>query len=289
MFEGFQRKRIKTQHTSINLVQRGSGYPVLLLHGYPETHACWHRVAPLLAERFTVVCSDLRGCGDSSKPESDPEHLNYSKRTMAQDQVEVMQALGFHEFAVVGHDRGARVAHRLALDHKEKVTKLALLDIIPTSAAFERADKEMATAAFNWFFSIQPDDLPERLIGAEPVFYLRWILDHWAGKKSALAEEAVDEYQRCFHAETIRATCEEFRAAATIDLVHDEADNGSRIACPTLVLWSAASMWARYDILQLWRSRAEHVEGFALECGHFLPEEDPERTAAALIEFLLAE
>jgi haloacetate dehalogenase len=256
MFEGFERKQTNSRTATINLVQGGSGYPVLLLHGYPETHVCWHRVAPLLAEQFTVVCSDLRGCGDSSKPAGDSEHLNYSKRTMAQDQVEVMQALRFNEFAVVGHDRGARVAHRLALDHKEKVTKLALLDIIPTSAAFERVDREMATAAFNWFFSIQPDDLPERLIGADPVFYLRWILDHWAGEKGALAEEAVAEYQRCFDAETIRATCEEFRAAATIDLAHDEADKGSRIPCPTLVLWSATSMWARHDILQLWRSRA---------------------------------
>jgi haloacetate dehalogenase len=237
MFEGFERKQTNSRTATINLVQGGSGYPVLLLHGYPETHVCWHRVAPLLAEQFTVVCSDLRGCGDSSKPAGDSEHLNYSKRTMAQDQVEVMQALGFNEFTVVGHDRGARVAHRLALDHKEKVTKLALLDIIPTSAAFERVDKDMATAAFNWFFSIQPDDLPERLIGADPVFYLRWILDHWAGEKGALAEEAVAEYQRCFDAETIRATCEEFRAAATIDLAHDEADKGSRIPCPTLVLW----------------------------------------------------
>jgi haloacetate dehalogenase len=261
MFEGFERKQTNSRTATINLVQGGSGYPVLLLHGYPETHVCWHRVAPLLAEQFTVVCSDLRGCGDSSKPAGDSEHLNYSKRTMAQDQVEVMQALGFNEFTVVGHDRGARVVHRLALDHKEKVTKLALLDIIPTSAAFERVDKDMATAAFNWFFSIQPDDLPERLIGADPVFYLRWILDHWAGEKGALAEEAVAEYQRCFDAETIRATCEEFRAAATIDLAHDEADKGSRIPCPTLVLWSATSMWARHDILQLWRSRAVDVQG----------------------------
>ena len=170
MFEGFERKQTNSRTATINLVQGGSGYPVLLLHGYPETHVCWHRVAPLLAEQFTVVCSDLRGCGDSSKPAGDSEHLNYSKRTMAQDQVEVMQALRFNEFAVVGHDRGARVAHRLALDHKEKVTKLALLDIIPTSAAFERVDKDMAAAAFNWFFSIQPDDLPERLISADPVF-----------------------------------------------------------------------------------------------------------------------
>jgi haloacetate dehalogenase len=286
MFEGFQNKQITTPTATINLVQGGTGEPVLLLHGYPQTHVCWHRVAPVLAERFTVVCSDLRGCGDSSKPAGDPEHLNYSKRTMAQDQVEVMQALGFKKFAVVGHDRGARVAHRLALDHAEKVTKLALLDIIPTIVAFERVDKEMATAAFNWFFSIQPDDLPERLIGAEPVFYLRWLLDHWAGSKGALAEESVAEYERCFDGDTIRATCEEFRAAASIDLVHDESDKSRRLACPTLVLWSATSMWAKHDILKVWRARVRDVRGFALDCGHFLPEEDPGRTASELTRFL---
>lgn len=286
MFEGFERKQIKTKTAVINLVQKGSGKPVLLLHGYPETHVCWHRVAPLLAEHFTVICSDLRGCGDSSKPAGDPEHLNYSKRMMGQDQVEVMQALGFRDFAVVGHDRGARVAHRLALDHADKVTQLALLDIIPTSVAFEKVDKEMATAAFNWFFSIQPDDLPERLIGAESAFYLQYLLDHWAGEKGTLAAEAVAEYQRCFDADTIRATCEEFRAAASVDLVHDDADKDRRIACPTLVLWSATSMWARHDILKIWRSQVQDVQGFALNCGHFLPEEDPEHTAEALIKFL---
>jgi haloacetate dehalogenase len=286
MFDGFTREQIETRETTINLVRGGGGYPVLLLHGYPQTHACWHRVAPLLAERFTVVCPDLRGCGDSAKPPGDPEHLAYSKRTMAQDQVEVMQSLGFGEFAVVGHDRGARVAHRMALDHAEQVTRLALLDIIPTSTAFAGVNKEVATAAFNWFFSIQPDGLPERLIGAEPAFYLRWLLDHWRGPRGALAAEAVAEYQRCFDAETIRATCEEFRAAATIDLAHDEADGGRKISCPVLLLWSATGMWATYDIPGVWRSRAEDVRGSALDCGHFLPEEEPERTAAELLRFL---
>jgi haloacetate dehalogenase len=286
MFDGFTRQQIKTQETSINLVRGGRGYPILLLHGYPQTHVCWHRVAPILAERFTVVCPDLRGTGDSAKPPSDPEHLAYSKRTMARDQVEVMQSLGFSEFAVVGHDRGARVAHRMALDYAEKITKLALLDIIPTSTAFANVNKDMATAAFNWFFSIQPDGLPERLIGAEPAFYLRWILDHWCATKGALAVEAISEYQRCFDVEVIRATCEEFRAAATIDLIHDEADQEHKISCPTLVLWSATSMWATYDILEVWRSRAEDVQGVALDGGHFLPEENPERTAAELFRFL---
>jgi len=285
MFDGFTRQQIGTQETTINLVLGGSGYPILLLHGYPQTHVCWHLVAPALADRFTVVCPDLRGFGDSSKPPSDPEHLAYSKRVMAQDQVEVMRALGFREFAVVGHDRGARVAHRMALDHADKITKLALLDIIPTSVAFDNVDKEMATAAFNWFFSIQPDGLPERLIGAEPTFYLHWILDHWSGMKGALAPEAVAEYERCFDAAAIRATNEEFRAAATVDLAHDETDLGRKISCPTLLLWSAAS-WKKFDILEVWKSRAEDVRGSAFDCGHFLPEEDPGRTAAELISFL---
>jgi haloacetate dehalogenase len=286
MFDGFTRRQIKTQDTTINLVRGGSGYPILLLHGYPQTHVCWHRVAPILAERFTVVCPDLRGYGDSAKPPSDPAHLAYSKRMMAQDHVEVMQRLGFREFAVVGHDRGARVAHRLALDEAESITKLARLDIVPTRTAFAHVNQEMATAAFNWFFSIQPDGLPERLIGADPAFYLQWLLDHWCGTPGALAAEAVAEYHRCFDAAAIRATCEEFRAAATIDLIHDAADQAQKIACPTLLLWSATGMWATYDMLDVWRSRAEDVQGVALEGGHFLPEENPEHTAAELMRFL---
>jgi haloacetate dehalogenase len=286
VFDNFIHKQIQTKKTVINMVQGGSGYPVLLLHGYPQTHVCWHLVAPLLAQQFTVVCPDLRGCGDSGKPPGDPEHLNYSKRVMAQDQVDMMHRLGFDKFAVVGHDRGARIAHRMALDHEEKITKLALLDIIPTSTAFANVNKEMATAAFNWFFSIQPDGLPERLIGAEPVFYLNYCLDHWAGTKARLAPEAVAEYQRCFDKETIRATCEEFRAAATVDLVHDEADKEHKISCPTLLLWSTESMWADYDMIAIWKQRADMVQGFSMDCGHFLPEENPEETAVALIRFL---
>jgi haloacetate dehalogenase len=286
MFDGFTSEQIKTKETTINLVRGGKGDPILLLHGYPETHVCWHSVAPILAERFTVVCPDLRGYGDSAKPPSDPEHLAYSKRAMAQDQVEVMQSLGFREFAVVGHDWGARVAHRMALDHAEKITKLALLDIVPTSWAFAHVDKDMATAAFNWFFLIQPDGLPERLIGAEPAFYLQWILDHWSEKKGAITTEAIAEYQRCFDAEAIRAISEEYRASATIDLVHDEADKEKKISCPTLLLWSASGMWAKYDMLEIWRARAEDVHGVHLDCGHFLPEEDPGRTAAELLRFL---
>ena len=267
MFEGFINQQIKKKDTTIDLVRGGRGDPVLLMHGYPQTHVCWHFVAPVLAEKFTVVCTDLRGFGDSGKPESDAEHLPYSKRVMAQDRVEVMASLGFDKFAVVGHDRGARVAHRMALDHAEKVTKLALLDIIPTATAFAKTDREIATAAWNWFFSIQEDEMPERLIGAEPEFYLQWCLDHWAGTKGALKAEAVAEYKRCFDAAAIRATCEEFRAAATIDLIHDEADKDKKIICPTLLLWSASGMWAKYDILKIWREKAKDVRGFAFDCG----------------------
>lgn len=286
MFSGFTRKQIKTQETVINLVQGGSGEPVLLLHGYPEMHVCWHLVAPLLAGHFTVICPDLRGCGDSGKPASDAAHLAYSKRIMAQDQIEVMESLGFNEFAVVGHDRGARVAHRMALDHAGKITKLALLDIVPTSWAFANINQEIATAAANWFFSIQEGGLPERLIEAAPEFYLQWLLDDFAGKKDVLAPEAVTEYRRCFDTATIRATNEEFRAAASIDLEHDEVDKEHKISCPTLVLWSAAGMWAKYGVLEIWKTRAENVAGRAFDCGHFLPEEEPERTAAELIRFL---
>jgi haloacetate dehalogenase len=286
MFDHFVQKQIATPAAVINLVQGGSGYPVLLLHGYPQTHVCWHRVAPTLARNFTVVCTDLRGFGDSSKPPGDPAHLTYSKRTMAQDQVAVMEQLGFDSFAVVGHDRGARVAHRMALDHPDKVSKLSLLDIVPTSVAFENVNKEIATNAFNWFFCIQEDGLPERLIGADPLFYLHWCLDHWSGSTGIFGAEAIKEYERCFDADCIRATCEEFRAAATIDLVHDEADKDQKIFCPTQLLWSAKSMWASFDMLKLWSTKARNVEGTAFECGHFLPEENPEETASALVQFL---
>jgi haloacetate dehalogenase len=286
MFDTFKQKQVKTKRVTINLVLGGSGYPVLLLHGYPQTHVCWHKVAPILAKEFTVVCADLRGFGDSSKPAGDPSHETYSKRAMAQDQVEVMEALGYQEFAVVGHDRGARVAHRMALDHAKSVTKLALLDIIPTSTAFENINKAVATNAFNWFFSVQPDELPERLIGAEPTFYLQWCLDHWCGTKDAIAVEAIQEYQRCFDIETIHATCEEFRAAATIDLIHDEEDKESKIVCPTLLLWSGNSMWASFNIIDIWKKKALDVRGLAFDCGHFLPEEEPGRTASELARFL---
>ncbi len=286
MFDGFTCQQIKTQETTINLVRGGSGYPILLLHGYPQTHVCWHLVAPMLAEQFTVVCPDLRGYGDSAKPQSDSEHLAYSKRVMAQDQVEVMQSLGFTEFAVVGHDRGGRVARRMALDYPERVTKLVLLDIIPTKTAFDTLTKELATADFHWFFLIQPDNLPEQLIGAKPDAYLEWIFNHWCFTQDALTDEAVSEYHRCFDSATIHATCEDYRAGATIDLVHDETHQENKISCPLLLLWSANGIYGKYDFLEIWREQATDVLGVAFDCGHFLAEERPEQTAAELIRFL---
>ena len=273
----------------MNLVVGGSGPPVLLLHGYPQTHHMWHLVAPVLADRHTVVAADLRGYGDSSKPESGPGHAGYSKRAMAQDQVEAMAALGFDSFAVVGHDRGGRVAHRMALDHSERVSRLAVLDIVPTHAVFTNVSQALATSYYHWFFLIQPFDFPERLIGADPDYYLEHKLDSWSAGDSIFAPEAMAEYRRCFgDPATIHASCEDYRAAATIDLEHDEADLDRRIACPLLALWGDRGRIAQlFDVAETWRDRASDVHGRALACGHFPAEEAPRETAEELLAFLL--
>lgn len=288
MFEHFSQRRIAASGTEINLRIGGDGPPLLLLHGYPQTHAMWHKVAPALAARFTVVLPDLRGYGDSGKPSSDAYHAPYAKRAMAADQVAVMTALGFGRFAVVGHDRGARVAHRLALDHPERVEKLAVLDIAPTLAMYERTDMAFATAYYHWFFLIQPADLPERMIGADPDGYLCRKIGAWNPVPDWFAPEALAEYKRCFaDPAAIHATCEDYRAAASIDLEHDRADLDRKIACPLLVLWGARGVIERcFDPLALWRERAADVRGQALPCGHYLAEEAPEETLAALRAFL---
>jgi haloacetate dehalogenase len=285
LFPGFSRAQLAVNGTTINSVRGGAGPPVLLLHGYPQTHAIWHGVAPLLAERFTVVCSDLRGYGDSGKPHSDESHEPYSKRVMAQDQVELMRALGFERFALVGHDRGARVARRLALDHPDSVSRLAILDIVPTETIYRLLDQERAITVWRYFFLVQPPDLPERLIGADPGFYLDWTLREWCGTPGALDEAAVSEYRRCFDAATIHAGCEDYRAGATIDLAHDRADK-ELIHCPLLVLWSAHGIGSSYDVLPIWQQQADAVHGRAFDCGHFLPEERPAEIAAELTRFL---
>jgi haloacetate dehalogenase len=286
LFPGFSAVDLDVDGTTIHAVRGGSGPPLLLLHGYPQTHVAWHRVAPVLAERFTVVCPDLRGYGDSDKPPADGSHAAYSKRTMARDQLGVMRELGYERFALAGHDRGARVARRLTLDHPDAVVRLALLDIVPTAHIYASLDKERATAVWRYFFLIQPPDLPERLIGADPTFYLRWTFDEWSGRPDALDAAAIAEYARCFDERTIRAGCEDYRAGATIDLAHDRADGSRSIACPLLILWSAHGLGSSYDVLEIWQEQAADVRGHALDCGHFLAEERPHETAARLAEFL---
>ncbi len=288
MFEGFEETDIETEEAVIRLVHGGSGPPLLLLHGYPQSHVMWHRIAPRLAERFTVVASDLRGYGDSSKPPSDPSHETYSKRAMARDQVAVMAALGFGEFFVAGHDRGGRVGHRMALDHPQRVKKLAVLDIVPTRKLYETFTKEVATGYYHWFFLIQDFDLPETLIGGAPEAYLRRKVGHWSADKDCFTDQAMAEYVRCFsNPETIHASCEDYRAAASIDLDHDQADIERTVDCPLLALWGAKGLMGRhYDVLATWRERASDVGGRALPCGHFLPEEAPEETCQEIVRFL---
>jgi haloacetate dehalogenase len=282
-FPGFERRRIATSGAEINLVSGGTGPPLLLLHGYPQTHLMWRKLATRLAAEFTVVVPDLRGYGDSAKSPAGPDNAGYSKRALALDQVETMAALGFERFAVAGHDRGARVAHRLARDHPERIERLVLLDIVPTLHRFETIDQKAATSIWHWFFLIQGGGLPERLIGAEPEFFLR----HMLRDPAVFEPEAFAEYLRCFrNPETIRATCDEYRAGASIDLVHDRADRGRKVAMPLLVLWGErSSQGSGYDVLAVWREYAETVSGHGIDSGHFLPEEAPEETYRALRGF----
>ena len=286
MFEGFELRMVETAEATIRVRQGGSGPPLLLLHGHPQTHAMWHLVAPRLAEEFSVVCTDLRGYGDSSKPTTTPDHEPYSKRAMARDQIEVMQQLGFERFAVAGHDRGARVAYRMALDHPERVSRLAVLDIIPTGEHFWRTDMAFALGYYHWFFLAQPYDFPERLIGADPDYYY---LARRAFKDMIFAPEALADYRRCWNdPATIHAMCEDYRAGATIDVAHDEEsrDAGRKIACPLLALWGSRNQigdW--YDVLSVWRDWATDVRGRAIDCGHHIPEEAPEETFRELRSF----
>ncbi|MDJ0950565.1 MAG: alpha/beta hydrolase [Alphaproteobacteria bacterium] len=287
MFEGFSQAKIDVSGATINLVRGGEGPPLLLLHGYPQSHVIWHKIAPRLAEDFTVIATDLRGYGDSSKPEGGSDHETYSKRAMAQDQIEVMETLGFSRFFVAGHDRGGRVTHRMALDHPERVLRWAVLDIVPTHKIFSTTNQDVATGYYHWFFLIQPSPLPEKLIGADPEFYLRAKLTAWGAAADAFTPEAMAEYLRCFSdPKTVHGSCEDYRAAASIDLRHDEADLSTKVAAPLLVLWGLRGLMEKYyDVLETWRERAAIVTGKALDCGHFLPEEQPDETFAELRRF----
>ncbi len=287
-FPGFRRQTIQTSGASINFVSGGSGPPLLLLHGYPQTHILWRKLAPELSRNFTLVMPDLRGYGDSGKPPAGDNHVNYSKRSMALDQLEVMESLGFRQFALVGHDRGARVGRRLALDCPGRVTRLVLMDICPTDYMYRTADREMASAYFTWFFLIQRAPFPETLIGGS--------VDQWLGAlmgsvmPGGIEREAFAEYRRCFaDPAAIHASCEDYRAAASIDLEHDEADADKKISCPLLILWGAKGfVGKRYDVLSVWKERATTVSGKALPGGHWLAEELPDETLAEIRSFLLA-
>lgn len=285
-FDGFDACDIATSGTVIHARTAGGGPAVLLLHGHPETHLMWRHLATGLAERFTVVLADLRGYGASGKPPTSRDHSPYSKRAMAADMAEVMTALGHARFAVVGHDRGARVAHRLARDHRDRVERLAVLDICPTLDMYERTDMAFARAYYHWFFLIQPFDLPERMIGADPAFYLRAKL---GPSGDTFPPEVVTEYLRHYaRPETIHAICEDYRASAGIDLEHDRADRDRPLDIPILALWGQNGVVGRtYDVPAVWRAyTSSTVTGAALPCGHFLPEEAPAETMAALLPFL---
>jgi haloacetate dehalogenase len=288
LLAGFQERTIRTSGAAIHLEWAGEGPPVLMLHGYPETHVMWHKVAPQLARDYTVVCADLRGYGDSAKPKGVPGHANYSKRAMAQDMVEVMQALGHERFHVVGHDRGGRVGHRLARDHGKRVRSLTVLDISPTLKIYQNTTIQLAKAYWHWFFLIQKQPIPEGLLTGRAQFYVNARLGRGKGGMKWFDRRAVAEYIRAFEdPRTVHATCEDYRAAATIDLVHDRKDLRRKIRMPVLALWGKqAVIEALFDCLADWREVAEDVRGRALQCGHFIPEEKPRELLAELRRFL---
>ena len=291
LFPGFLARDVETDGgVKIRVRTGGQGRPLLLLHGHPQTHAIWHKIAPRLASRLNVVAADLRGYGDSSKPESTADHAPYSKRAMANDQVRLMRSLGHERFFVAGHDRGARVAHRMAVDHPRAVERIAVLDIAPTLAMYEQTTEAFARAYWHWFFLILPAPVPEKMIGADPAFLLRAKRGAGVAGMKPFAPEAWSEYERCFTPEMIHASCEDYRAAASIDLEHDSADRaqGRRVQAPLLALWGSLGVVERcFKPLDEWRRVADDVRGSALPAGHYLPEEVPDLVCEELERFLL--
>jgi haloacetate dehalogenase len=287
VLEGFTQTSIDVAGVRIHLRHAGSGPPLLLLHGNPLTHVSWHKIAPRLAEEFTVVATDLRGYGDSSKPPGGEDHAGYSFRAMAIDQVEVMSALGFGKFSVCGHDRGGRVAHRMVLDHPGVVAKVAFLDIVPTHHMLNNIKRQWAIDSYHWFFMAQPYDYPEKMIEAYGFErYIRKKLDKKGVGTAGFTPEALAEYIRCCTPENIHAVCEDYRAAVGIDLVHDEADLATKFAVPMLVLWGEKSHVNRsYRPIEAWRERALDVLGKMLACGHYPAEQVPDETYAELRNF----
>ena len=290
MLEGFTRRDIKTSGARIVTVVGGSGPPLLLLHGNPFTHLNWHKVAPVLTREFTVVATDLRGYGDSEKPPAGSDHSGYSFRAMAQDQVEVMAALGFTSFCAAGHDRGARVLHRMSLDHPEKVTRAAFMDIIPQHHLLNHVTRDFATFSWHWFFNIQPYDMPERMMGFDPDWFIEKKLAKTEQGLSFFDPAALAEYKRCFrNPETIHAICEDYRATATVDLAMDTADfaAGRKVECPALILWGATGGVGRHHKpAEVWPLYATNIVGAAaMPSGHYLNDEAPAETTAALRAF----
>ena len=292
LFSGFESRRISNQGVEINLVCGGnrSGRPLLLLHGHPQTHAIWHKVAPVISKDFFLVMPDLRGYGESAKLPGDADHGNYSKRAMAGDQVAVMRELGYEKFVVVGHDRGARVAHRLALDHPQAVQKMVLLDIAPTVAMYEQTTMEFARSYWHWFFMIQPHPFPDTLLGADPEFFIRKHMSRGPQGTAIFAPEAFEEYVRCAKIPgTVHAFCEDYRASAGIDLDHDRADRaaGRKVECPLRVFWGRDGAIEKcFKAMEIWPQYARQVEGRAFPCGHYIPEEQPELLSEELLKFL---
>ncbi|MEM7241215.1 MAG: alpha/beta hydrolase [Pseudomonadota bacterium] len=287
--EGFDVQRVQLPDLTINYASAGTGPPILLLHGHPQTHAVWRKVAPRLVQAgYQVIAPDLRGYGDSDKPESNPSHFPYSKRVMAADQIALMNQLGHDRFSVVGHDRGGRVAHRLALDFPNAVERLVVLDIAPTLTMYSQTNQEFATRYFWWFFLIQPDGLPEKMIASDPEYFLR---RHIAGQvkiEGSVDEVAIAEYLRSYRdPATLHAICEDYRAAASIDLEHDREDQTSRITAPLLAIWGAQSVVGElYDVKATWQEKATHVSAAALPCGHAVPEEAPGELTKHVLRFL---
>ncbi len=291
MFARYETAKHLVNGVHINYRIGGEGPALLLLHGHPQTHVIWHKVADELALHFTVVAADLRGYGDSDKPEADAAHLNYSKRIMALDMVELMRKLGFARFALLAHDRGARVAHRMVLDHPDRITRTMLLDIAPTLAMYRGTNEAFARAYWHWFFLMRPAPLPERLIQSDPDQYLMSIVGARSSGLSPFTDEALAEYARCLKLEgTARGICEDYRAAATIDLEHDQAsiDAGQKVTCPLRVLWGAEGTIGKvFNPLAEWHKVASDVDGRALPSGHYIPEDVPEMLLEEVRTFFL--
>jgi haloacetate dehalogenase len=292
LFPGFAERRIKTEGAEIFLRTGGTGPPLLLLHGYPQTHVCWHKVAPELTRYATLVIPDLRGYGTSSAPPGDAEHKTYSKRAMAEDCLALMRALGHERFVVAGHDRGARVAYRLALDHPEAVEALIPIDILPTAEVWRRVTADWAVGSYHWAFLAQPKPLPETLISANPVYYLEHTLKSWAKPRdlSPFSAEALAHYRALLkEPQRVHAVCEDYRAGATVDRRLDEADlaSGRKIACPTFLIWASDYIGKRNpDPLDIWRRWCTNLNGAEVVSGHFIAEENPNDMLAALLPFL---